>query len=323
MTAAGDPAVPMTAPGGPAAPTLRDRFRGSLLGLATGDALGTTVEFQRPGSFTPVTTITGGGCFKLPRGAWTDDTSLALCLAESLIESTAPEGWDPHDQMERYVRWWRHGHLSSVGRCFDIGGTTRSALARFEETGDPLAGPTSARSAGNGSIMRLAPVPLRFHRDPVEAVERSAESSRTTHGAAVAVDACRLLGALVAAAANGVSKDELLAPGYFTATHTPEIGAIGAGSFRERQPPAIRGSGYAAESLEAALWALHHSTSFAEGALLAVNLGDDADTTGAVYGQLAGALYGTAGIPDEWLANLHAGDLITGFADRLLDRATA
>ena len=171
--------------------------------------------------------------------------------------------------------------------------------------------------------MRLAPVPLRFHRDPVEAVERSAESSRTTHGAAVAVDACRLLGALVAAAANGVSKDELLAPGYFTATHTPEIGAIGAGSFRERQPPAIRGSGYAAESLEAALWALHHSTSFAEGALLAVNLGDDADTTGAVYGQLAGALYGTAGIPDEWLANLHAGDLITGFADRLLDRATA
>ncbi len=312
----------MRATRNPGAPTLRDRFRGSLLGLAAGDALGTTVEFRPPGSFTPVTSITGGGPFQLPRGAWTDDTSLALCLAESLIESTAPAGWDLRDQLERYVRWWRHGHLSSVGRCFDIGGTTRGALARFEETGDPLAGATDARSAGNGSIMRLAPVPLRFYRDPAEAVERSAESSRTTHGAAVAVDACRLLGAFVVAAANGVPKHDLLAPGYCTATRTPEIAALAAGSFRERQPPAIRGSGYAAESLEAALWALHHSTGFAEGALLAVNLGDDADTTGAVYGQLAGALYGADGIPSEWRATLHAGDLVTTFADRLYDRAT-
>ena len=307
----------------PASPSLRDRFRGSLLGLAAGDALGTAVEFAAPGSFTPVTTITGGGPFRLPRGAWTDDTSLALCLAESLVESEATDGWDPLDQMQRYVRWWRHGHLSSTGRCFDIGGTTSTALARFERTGEPFAGPTHRLSAGNGSIMRLAPVPLRFHRNQAEAVARSSESSRTTHGAAVAVDACRLLGALVAAAASGVAKDELLASGFFAGAETPEVAAIAAGSFREQQPPAIRGSGYAAASLEAALWALRHSTSFEQGALLAVNLGDDADTTGAVYGQLAGALDGAAGIPAAWLGVLVGRELITGLADRLHDRAVA
>src|SRR5262249_24847002 len=155
-------------------------YRGCLLGLAAGDALGTTLEFRSPGSFTPIQDIVGGGPFGLAAGQWTDDTSMALCLAESLIEC---HGFDPVDPLKRYVRWYRQGHLSSTGHCFDIVNTTRSALRRFEQSGDPYCGPTDSWSAGNGSIMRLAPVPLFFAATPHEAVTRAAESSRTTHGA--------------------------------------------------------------------------------------------------------------------------------------------
>jgi ADP-ribosyl-[dinitrogen reductase] hydrolase len=134
------------------------RSRGCLLGLAVGDALGTTLEFKPPGTFTPITDMLGGGPFNLKPGQWTDDTSLALCLAESLIEC---RGFNPKDQMERYVRWWKEGHLSSTGECFDIGNTTRTALSAFLKTGNPISGPTDAYSAGNGSLMRLAPARLR------------------------------------------------------------------------------------------------------------------------------------------------------------------
>jgi ADP-ribosyl-[dinitrogen reductase] hydrolase len=123
----------------------RDRYRGALLGLAAGDALGTTLEFKPPGSFEPIEDMVGGGPFGLRAGQWTDDTSMALCLAESLVERG---GFDPTDQMRRYVRWWREGVWSSTGSCFDIGVTTRSALRRFEETGEPLAGSTDPHSAG-------------------------------------------------------------------------------------------------------------------------------------------------------------------------------
>lgn len=159
---------------------LKDWYRGSLLGLAAGDALGTAVEFKAPGSFTPIDDMVGGGPFHLAPGQWTDDTSMALCLAESLVECG---GFDAADQMTRYVRWWREGHLSSTGTCFDIGNTTSSALRQFERTGEPFSGSTDERSAGKGSIMRLAPVPLCFGGDARAAIERAGESSRTTHGA--------------------------------------------------------------------------------------------------------------------------------------------
>ena len=165
-----------------------ERFRGSLLGLAVGDAVGTTLEFKPPGTFTPLTDMVGGGPFGLKPGQWTDDTSMALCLAESLIER---RGFDPADQLSRYVRWYREGHHSSTSRCFDIGNATRAALAQFERTRKLYCGSTDPHSAGNGSIMRLAPVPLFFARRPREAIERSADSSRTTHAATSCVDACR------------------------------------------------------------------------------------------------------------------------------------
>lgn len=297
-------------------------YRGSLLGLAVGDALGTTLEFHRPGTFAPINDMVGGGPFRLQPGEWTDDTSMALCLAQSLIEK---QGFDPVHQLETYVRWWREGHLSSTGGCFDIGNTVRQALWQFKNTGKPFCGSTDAGTAGNGSIMRLAPVPLFYAKNPLEVIEKSAESSRTTHGAAACVDACRYLGALIAGAVNGVAKDVLLSErycpilGYWAANPlVAEIDEIAAGSFKLRQPPEIKGTGYVVKSLEAALWAFYNSSSFAEGCLLAVNLGDDADTTGAVYGQLAGAFYGESGIPFKWLSQLVDRTLIASFAEQLL-----
>jgi hypothetical protein len=140
---------------------LRERYRGALLGLAVGDALGTTLEFKAPGTFKPVTDMVGGGPFGLKPGQWTDDTSMALCLAESLIEK---RGFDPKDQMDRYCRRWKEGYLSSTGTCFDIGITVRTALAHYLRTGEPFAGSTDPFTAGNGSLMRLAPVPLAYRR---------------------------------------------------------------------------------------------------------------------------------------------------------------
>ncbi len=299
----------------------QERFQGCLLGLATGDALGSPVQFMPPGSFEPIEEMIGGGHFNTEAGQWTDDTSMALCLAESLIEK---HGFYPLDQMERYLKWLHQGHLSSIGHAFDIGLTVMGSLQEFEETREPYCGPEDPMTAGNGSIMRLAPVPMFFANDPAKAIEMSAASSKTTHGAKTAVDACRYLGGLIFGALGGVDKDELLSVRYCPAPGTwdkdplaPEIDEVAAGSFKEKEPPEIEGSGYVVRSLEAALWAFHRSDSFKEGCLLAVNLGDDADTTAAVYGQLAGAYYGPEAIPEDWRSKVALRDLIQSFADEL------
>lgn len=298
------------------------RSKGALLGLAVGDALGTTLEFKRPGSFEPLTDIVGGGPFKLTPGQWTDDTSMALCLAESLV---ACGGFDARDQMERYVRWFRHGHLSVTGSCFDIGITTKRALLAFESSGEPLSGPTDPDTAGNGSIMRLAPVPVAFATDAATAIRLAGESSRVTHGAAECIAACRYLSALIVGALHGVDKSELLAPRFSPVRElwqelplSTRVDAVAAGSFKRRNPPEIRGSGYVVGCLEAALWAFATTSTFETGALAAVNLGDDADTTGAVYGQIAGAYYGADAIPAGWLAKLAMREDIERLADGLM-----
>ncbi len=303
-----------------------ERYRGSLLGLAVGDALGTTLEFEHAGSFAPIDDMLGGGPFNLRPGEWTDDTSMALCLAASLVEC---KGFDALDQVKRYIRWRDSGYMASNGVCFDIGGTVSTALHHFERTGNPLAGSIEPRTAGNGSIMRLAPVPLFYASNAREAIEKAAESSRTTHGAATALDACRYLGALIVGALAGQSKETLLSARYSPVPHywqeqplALEVDEVAAGSFKRLNPPAIQGSGYVVKSLEAALWAFYHSNSFRDGCLLAVNLGDDADTTGAVYGQLAGAYYGVQEIPQQWLARLAQRPLIESLADQLYDLAT-
>jgi ADP-ribosyl-[dinitrogen reductase] hydrolase len=306
----------------------RDRYRGALLGLAAGDALGTTLEFRAPGGFTPIDGIVGGGPFGLAPGQWTDDTSMALCLAHSLLDRPR---FDPADQMDRYLRWWREGYLSSTGSCFDIGTTVRAALESYAHTGNPYSGRTDPHTAGNGSLMRLAPVALAYARSPREAVARAADSSRTTHGAREAVDACRYFAGLLVGALDGRAGDVILGPrwspvpGLWTEQPlAPAIEEVALGSFRRRRPPEIRGTGYVVRSLEAALWALSGAETFRDACLRAANLGDDADTTAAITGQLAGALWGVggdAGVPDSWVAKLALRDEIEELADGLRRRA--
>jgi ADP-ribosyl-[dinitrogen reductase] hydrolase len=301
---------------------LLSRFRGSLLGLAVGDALGAPVEFEPRGSFPPITGLRGGGPFNLKAGDWTDDTSLALCLAESLIEKV---GFEPRDQAKRYVRWWKEGYMSSTGNCFDIGNTTKASLQRFIDTGDPYSGPLSPETGSNGSLMRLAPVPLFYHGSPRLAVEYSGLSSKITHGADEAVDSCRYLGALLVGALNSEKKKTLISPIYEPESEiwnqhplTAKVENVATGSFKHSEPPEISAKGTAVKTLEAALWAFAKGSSFEEGCILAVNLGDDSDTVGAVYGQLAGAYYGVEEIPVEWIEGLSRIDVIESAAERLL-----
>lgn len=306
-------------------PELKDRYLGCLLGLAVGDAVGTTLEFRSPGSFTPIEDMVGGGPFRLRPGEWTDDTSMALCLADSLLQKGA---FDARDQMERYSHWEASGYMSSNGFCFDIGNTVQNALSLFRFHGEPFAGSTDPATAGNGSLMRLAPVPMFYGNSAEQAILYAAESSRTTHGTRTCVDACRYFAGLIWAALHGVSKEALLSP-FFSPVKEflnrkplcPEISEIAGGSFKTRKPPQIRGTGYVVRSLEAALWAFSHSEDYRSGCLLAANLGDDADTTAAVYGQLAGAHYGKTGIPASWLERLAQVSKIEELAGKLFGAA--
>lgn len=304
------------------APGVVDRAAGALLGLAVGDALGTTLEFSAPGTFEPIDDMMGGGPFGLEPGQWTDDTSMALCLAESLVECN---GFDAQDQMSRYLRWYREGYWSCTGRCFDIGITTRVALERFEATGSPYVGSTDPHAAGNGSLMRLAPISLWYHRQPRQAIAYAASMSRTTHGAVEAVGAAEYFSGLLVGAMQGVAKELLLSP-CFHPCDVPwnwgepgmRVRQVAGGSFKKKRPPEIRATGYVIDALEAALWAFHSSESFERGALLAVNLGDDADTVGAIYGQIAGAYYGEQGIPIRWRQRIQWMDPMRDLAHRLV-----
>jgi ADP-ribosyl-[dinitrogen reductase] hydrolase len=301
--------------------TTKDRFQGCLVGLAVGDAVGTTLEFKKPGTFAPISDMVGGGPFHLRPGYWTDDTSMAICLAESLIHC---KGMNHRDQMGRYLNWYRHGYWSSVGTCFDIGNTVCTALHLFESTDNPVAGSKDPYSAGNGSLMRLAPVPMFYARNPEAAMLMSAESSLTTHATRVCLDACRYYGGLMVAALHGRGKEELLSANYRPFWKVWEVGElddavdrVAQGSFKERNPPDIAGTGYVVRSMEAALWAFYNSDNFRDGCLMAANLGNDADTTAAIYGQLAGAYYGMNGIPEEWRIKLCMRKEIVQMADDL------
>lgn len=299
--------------------TLSERYRGSLLGLACGDAVGTAVEFRPRGSFTQITDMIGGGPFGLPPGKWTDDTSMALCLAESLLNK---KGFDARDQMGRYLNWWQWGYFSSTGDCFDIGMTVRQALTTFQTTGNPYAGPTDPHSAGNGSLMRLAPVVLFYYPEVAQVLTFCAHSSRTTHGAPEAIQCCTLLGLLLTKALAGEPKSALLNL-QSEAFNEAKVIHLATGTFIEKSRAHITGSGYSVESLEAALWCFHHTNSFDAAVLEAANLGDDADTTAAIVGQLAGAHYGASNIPAHWLELLHMRSEIEATADALLRASKA
>ncbi|MEZ4580730.1 MAG: ADP-ribosylglycohydrolase family protein [Caldilineaceae bacterium] len=279
--------------------TRAKRMTGALLGLAVGDAVGTTVEFKPRGTFTPVTDMVGGGPFRLPAGAWTDDTSLALCLATSLHECG---GFDADDQMQRYVRWWQEGYLSSIGRCFDIGSTTSGRSPATCVPAIPSAAvltsavQATAPSCGSRLCRSTSTTILRRR-------STTAAKARARPTAVECVGTCRLFGAMLWHAINGATKEAILVGATELGPLSPKIQAIADGEYRDKPVGAIRGSGYVVDSLEAALWCFHSTETYRDAILAAVNLGDGADTTAAVCGQIAGD-YGEDSIPRPWLERL-------------------
>lgn len=275
---------------------LADRAVGSLVGLAVGDALGAPVEFCRRGTFEPVVGLRAGGYFKLPEGAWTDDTAMALCLAQSLLEH--PE-LDAKDLLDRFCRWASTGENTSTGVCVGIGQNTLRVLGNFHRTGALFAPDTRQKSDGNGAAMRLAPVALRHWQNPVEARRIADLQSRTTHYSDLSASACAYLAAILCDLISGRDWTDAL-----SAVLDPEwpesIQRIAKETWQLRTLDSINSTGFVVHTLEAALWAVGTTNGFEEALLKAVNLGDDADSVGAVAGQLAGARYGLSAIPTAW-----------------------
>ena len=298
---------------------LRDRFQGAMQGLAVGDALAAATQYRRPGSFAPVGDLIGGGPFDLPRGAWSDDTAMALCLAESLAER---EGFDAGDQLARYTRWQREGYRSATGLCLGITAATARALAAVEWPTAAHAALAEAATLDPEPLSRVAPVVLHEFADPELALGRAAESARLSCRSPLVHDACRLLAAMLHAALSGEPLPRVLAPrsALFAAQPLqPEVAAVAARPCDAHEPPPA-GQG-ALAVLGQARWCLASGANFRDGALRAVNLGGDSDVIGAVYGQLAGAHYGLAAIPRAWRQALAQRELIVELGDRLLQNA--
>lgn len=294
---------------------IKDNAFGSFFGLIVGDALGAAVEFKTRDTFEKLTDMRAGGPHDLDAGYWTDDSSMALCLAESLTE----KGFNLDDQLQRYSKWYRNGYLSSTGSCFDIGNNTAISLEHYEKNKELP--PNREMAAGNGSLMRLAPVPIYYRNDFKEAVEYSGKSSLTTHNNQMAIDSCKYLGALIQQFINArikmdAFKIKVIKETALDLNLTNKVIDSITGSF-EKNRDEIKSDGFVIHTLEASLWSFLNTDSFKQAVLLAANLGDDADTTAAVTGQLAGAYYGFSSIPEKWLNKLADYSLLKDIAEKL------
>ncbi len=289
-----------------AARGLRGRFQGTLLGLATGDAVAAATQHRRPGRFTPVGDMLGGGPFDLPRGAWSDDTAMALCLAESLIERT---GFDARDQVARYRRWQQEGYLSATGQCVGITAGTARALALAQWRRQAFSGTHDPEILDPDSLSRVAPVAMYFFaQGATVAAEQAAEAARTTCQAPLVLASCRALARALHAALSGRPKPAILA-----AAHTDaELPAALADTASTENAPA---------ALAAALDAFARTPNFREAILAAANLGGNSDVVAAVSGALAGAHYSAGAIPALWRDSLLNRNLLENCADRLLAHA--
>ncbi|MGE0580503.1 MAG: ADP-ribosylglycohydrolase family protein [Steroidobacteraceae bacterium] len=299
---------------------LRERFTGALLGLAAGDALAAATQYRKPGSFTPVGDLLGGGPFDLPRGAWTDDTAMALCVADSLLER---DGFDPVDQVERFARWQREGYLSATGQCVGItAGVTRAlGAARWRRQRYP--GSHDPAQLDPEPLSRIAPVVMFGFNDPSTAIENAADVARTTCQAPLVLDACRVLATALHAAIAGRDKAAILGAVRELAAGgalRPEVTAIAAGGYRGALAGAAPAQSTALDVLACALGAFEATATLRDGALLCANRGRDSDVLTAAFGQLAGAHYGAAALPAAWRASLLKREQIVDFADRILVR---
>ncbi|KAI9759991.1 MAG: hypothetical protein M4579_001928 [Chaenotheca gracillima] len=315
-------------------PSRTSRIKGSIYGVAVTDALGGPVEFKRRGTFPLVTKYRYNGNFDLAPGTWTDDTSMTLCLGQSLIEKSGV--FDPLDQVSKFVAWSKNGYMSATGECFDIGITTSTALSYWSkliqsspadtayEIGQKgiVQGLGSQRNCGNGSLMRTSAIALVYHESPSVMEKNARLSSDLTHPYKTNSEACVLYTSLIAGSLKGSSKAELASKVSCFDYKVDDLrarlsGYVSIDSFVAKLEDQISSSGYVIDTLEAALWSFFTTENFREGALKVVNLGSDADTVGAVYGGLAGAFYGLEAIPDEWLVGLEKREMVEEVAEGL------
>lgn len=297
---------------------LRERFSGALLGLATGDALAAATQYRKPGSFTPVGDLLGGGPFDLPRGAWSDDTAMALCVADSFLERG---GFDPLDQVERFMRWQQDGYLSATGQCVGITAGVTRALGAARWRRQRFAGSHDPAQLDPEPLTRMAPA-LMFHfADPAQAIDVAVELARTTCQAPLVLEACRVFATALHAALGGRDK-ALVLHGVRQlgqgGSLRPEVAQIAAGGYRDALGAPAPAQSSALDVLAAALAIFESTATLREALLACANRGRDADVLAAACGQLAGAHYGAAAIPAGWRNSLYGKDLITDFADRLL-----
>lgn len=266
-----------------------ERALGGFLGLGIGDSIGAQVEFKQRGTFPEVTDMVGGGVFNLRPGQITDDTEMALAIARSLV---ARQGLDPVDIMDRFYSW-------SLG-AFDVGNTIMAAIHRYSATGEPFQGRSLLSELGNGTIMRMYPGVLwSIHLNDEESFKINCDLARLTHASSLVYEATQEMLKLIRDIFAGKSKEELM-EGY-------------------RFPDEISSSGFVKHTLEAALWGFATTNSFEEGLLKVVNLGNDADTVGAVYGQIAGSYYGRKGLPEAWVNRLECRQEIETLTRELLE----
>jgi ADP-ribosyl-[dinitrogen reductase] hydrolase len=320
-------------------PNFTNKITAALYGLAVGDALGVPVEFQGRVFLKqrPVTGMQGFGTHNQPPGTWSDDSSLAFCLAESLCQ-----GLDVSDLAHRFINWYDYGYWTAHGRVFDVGIATSTALTKLRFGVQPtLAGGVGEQDNGNGSLMRI--LPLVFHNYAREISDRYravADVSSLTHGHIRSVLACFIYTELARCLLLGHGKqeaydqmkagvndfvnefrlvptDELIL--FQRILDNPSLPMTGK-SLRLCHESDIQSSGYVLHTLEASLWCLMTTDTYPEAVLKAVNLGSDTDTTGCVTGGLAGLCYGVGGIPREWLTTLARRPDIEDLAYRLGER---
>jgi ADP-ribosyl-[dinitrogen reductase] hydrolase len=287
-----------------------DRSLGALLGLAVGDALGASVEGRTRDSYPRLRDFEASAAHGLEAGEWTDDTAMALCLGDSLL---AARPFDPRDLLERFCRWYRFGENAARGQGIGISERTRATLEAFEGSGR-IDAAASAVNAGNGCIMRLAPVAIMHRYDVGEAERVATAQALATHTAEEAVAATVLFSGMLVAALSGGDVETALARSP-SASH-PALADLAGGAFRTKHRDEISSAPRAVDTLEAALWCVARAETFESAVVEAVNLGGDADTIGAVAGQLSGALLGASAIPERWLEGLHARERLAEMARR-------
>lgn len=300
-----------------------------MFGGAIGDALGSAVEFLTPMEFDRIEDFKGRAEFWTKPWDYTDDTSQALCLAQSLLDCN---GFDIEDQLDKFFKWYSEGYMSSTGEVFDVGIQTRNRLGAYKKYKDGFCKDkpreedlSGQKKDGNWCLMKIWPIPLFYANDPQKALYYAGESCKAIHNTDLCISCAEYFVGLIIWALNGIKKSDLKTFAYspvenWRETHElhPALIPVTKGSYMKEQ--FWTSIWYVIDSLEIALRGFFNFDSFEEGMLHVVNTGYDADTNACIYGYLAGAYYGYDAIPERWKNQVTDKELLADFAQKFYER---